>query len=258
MSAREASLVPRRPRCPVCAQDIRGAATHCELCASPHHEDCFRYFGGCGIFACRDGHPPTRLEIESWPEVAQHFAAIRGSQRHELVGLAGVAISGLVFLMIWCTPKLIFSPAVFIAGFYGSLLGAMLGSTYTGYHHHRSSELRSAIREHLVAGGGADLDDIMARVRATRPTTLPRLPGAFLLTFPGLVGMLLVLGCLEVLAFQMEMAMLGGLFFFSTIYATCAFTGLQSLWASQLETNRVLSQIEASQCPTKMLKPSGD
>lgn len=40
-------------RCPVCACAVEVAGPRCLRCRAPHHGDCWRYNGGCGIYACR-------------------------------------------------------------------------------------------------------------------------------------------------------------------------------------------------------------
>jgi hypothetical protein len=42
-------------RCPVCGQLLEDALHRCEACATRHHADCWTYFGGCAIYACRLG-----------------------------------------------------------------------------------------------------------------------------------------------------------------------------------------------------------
>jgi hypothetical protein len=37
--------------CPVCGHPVEGGRT-CPRCATPHHEDCWKYFGGCSIYGC--------------------------------------------------------------------------------------------------------------------------------------------------------------------------------------------------------------
>lgn len=54
-------------RCPVCGCDLGSDFWRCSLCQTPHHSDCVRYFGGCAIYGCRDGHPATRMERAFWP-----------------------------------------------------------------------------------------------------------------------------------------------------------------------------------------------
>jgi hypothetical protein len=41
-----------RGKCPVCAQSVRGEAVQCPSCRVPMHGDCWKYQGGCGIYAC--------------------------------------------------------------------------------------------------------------------------------------------------------------------------------------------------------------
>lgn len=39
-------------RCPVCDHPLESNVLHCGSCRTPHHADCWTYFGGCAIFAC--------------------------------------------------------------------------------------------------------------------------------------------------------------------------------------------------------------
>lgn len=41
--------------CPVCGGPFEGALRNCPACATPHHADCWAYFGGCAIYACGSG-----------------------------------------------------------------------------------------------------------------------------------------------------------------------------------------------------------
>jgi hypothetical protein len=38
--------------CPVCGHAVEGGGHPCPRCSTPHHEDCWKYSGGCAIFAC--------------------------------------------------------------------------------------------------------------------------------------------------------------------------------------------------------------
>lgn len=55
-----------RARCPVCSCAVEAAGPRCLRCRAPHHSDCWRYNGGCGIYACqgalRQGDGLTRRE----------------------------------------------------------------------------------------------------------------------------------------------------------------------------------------------------
>ena len=43
--------IKRGSDCPVCGNKIdRGFG--CPACGTPHHEDCWKYLGGCAIFGC--------------------------------------------------------------------------------------------------------------------------------------------------------------------------------------------------------------
>ena len=43
---------PNAARCPVCANEVKGQVLMCPRCQSVSHEDCWKYQGGCAIFAC--------------------------------------------------------------------------------------------------------------------------------------------------------------------------------------------------------------
>ena len=46
-----ASVVTKGASCPVCGHPVEDGRT-CPACLAPHHEDCWKYSGGCAIFAC--------------------------------------------------------------------------------------------------------------------------------------------------------------------------------------------------------------
>lgn len=48
----ESGFDPARGRCPVCAEPAGHAGVACRECRAPHHPDCWRYMGRCGIFGC--------------------------------------------------------------------------------------------------------------------------------------------------------------------------------------------------------------
>lgn len=43
----------RGSTCPVCGHGIEDGALACPSCRTPHHRECWSYFGGCAIFGCR-------------------------------------------------------------------------------------------------------------------------------------------------------------------------------------------------------------
>ncbi len=56
------------PTCRVCGEGVSGASVVCARCGTPHHEDCWRYTGGCAIYAClgRQGRSlPARADPAS-------------------------------------------------------------------------------------------------------------------------------------------------------------------------------------------------
>jgi hypothetical protein len=38
--------------CQICGEVIIEELVHCRRCKTPHHEDCWQYFGGCSTFGC--------------------------------------------------------------------------------------------------------------------------------------------------------------------------------------------------------------
>jgi hypothetical protein len=48
-----ATSTASRGECPVCANPLGIDARRCPACATPHHSDCWDYFGGCAIYGCR-------------------------------------------------------------------------------------------------------------------------------------------------------------------------------------------------------------
>ncbi|HTF56724.1 MAG TPA: RING finger protein [Planctomycetota bacterium] len=43
---------PAGSSCPVCGHRVEGDGRNCPKCGTPHHEDCWKYFGGCAIYGC--------------------------------------------------------------------------------------------------------------------------------------------------------------------------------------------------------------
>jgi hypothetical protein len=40
------------PHCIVCGELLRSEVVSCRNCRTPHHKDCWQYFGGCATYAC--------------------------------------------------------------------------------------------------------------------------------------------------------------------------------------------------------------
>jgi len=38
--------------CPICGAPIRQGKVACRRCKTPHHEECWKYFGACSMYAC--------------------------------------------------------------------------------------------------------------------------------------------------------------------------------------------------------------
>lgn len=48
------STLTFRAQCPVCGHTIAGEVIVCELCHTPHHQECWEYNCGCAMFGCRE------------------------------------------------------------------------------------------------------------------------------------------------------------------------------------------------------------
>lgn len=42
----------RVPVCKVCGEETLEQTVYCRRCRTPHHRDCWRYFGACSVYAC--------------------------------------------------------------------------------------------------------------------------------------------------------------------------------------------------------------
>ncbi len=47
-----AQIVSQSGKCPVCGAALDSTRRECERCRTPHHSDCWAYFGGCAIYGC--------------------------------------------------------------------------------------------------------------------------------------------------------------------------------------------------------------
>ncbi len=46
--------------CQICGEGISEELVHCRRCHTPHHEDCWVYFGGCSTFGCGEKRYTSR------------------------------------------------------------------------------------------------------------------------------------------------------------------------------------------------------
>ncbi len=49
----ELVIDPDSPICQVCGEEIAGPEVMCAGCQTPHHRDCWHYYGGCSVYGCR-------------------------------------------------------------------------------------------------------------------------------------------------------------------------------------------------------------
>ena len=107
-------------RCPVCGAPPEPPLWRCEQCETPHHDECARWFGGCGIYGCRDGKAPARMETDTWPAAARVVDGMLRVQRWRLrlaVATAACALAAPLALVLawvgqaWVLPVMV--PAMF-------------------------------------------------------------------------------------------------------------------------------------------------
>lgn len=48
-------------QCPVCGEPLLAELVHCNACRTPHHRECWEYFGGCSTYACGNKHYATHV-----------------------------------------------------------------------------------------------------------------------------------------------------------------------------------------------------
>lgn len=54
-------------KCPVCSE-ILVTMVVCKRCRTPHHEDCWNYYGGCSVYGCRETVYEHLLQAEVLPD----------------------------------------------------------------------------------------------------------------------------------------------------------------------------------------------
>lgn len=54
-------------KCPVCSE-VLVMMVVCKRCRTPHHEDCWTYYGGCSVYGCRETSFEHPLQAEVIPE----------------------------------------------------------------------------------------------------------------------------------------------------------------------------------------------
>ena len=49
--------------CQICGDSITVDVVFCRSCKTPHHQDCWQYYGGCSVYGCGgvDCRPATVL-----------------------------------------------------------------------------------------------------------------------------------------------------------------------------------------------------
>ncbi|MEX2173179.1 MAG: RING finger protein, partial [Pirellulaceae bacterium] len=48
-------------RCQVCGEPLAADLVWCGSCKTPHHRECWQYFGGCSTYACGHKHHLTKV-----------------------------------------------------------------------------------------------------------------------------------------------------------------------------------------------------
>lgn len=52
VAAAESSPPEEDPICQICGEEIKIATVLCRACKTPHHQDCWEYYGACSTFGC--------------------------------------------------------------------------------------------------------------------------------------------------------------------------------------------------------------
>jgi len=94
----------RTIRCAVCGYEIPSIdRVDCALCKTPHHRDCWHYFGGCSTYACGERLVDERTTFLALPE-APFASSVQDCAWHSSGdGVRPVVTAGdLVALSAWC------------------------------------------------------------------------------------------------------------------------------------------------------------
>jgi hypothetical protein len=51
-AAKPLPLIPSQSQCQVCGEALSGKIVSCASCQTPHHLDCWQYFGSCSVYGC--------------------------------------------------------------------------------------------------------------------------------------------------------------------------------------------------------------
>lgn len=231
-------------RCPVCGSAVEASPWRCARCETPHHADCAEYFGGCAIFACRDSHLPTRVEVGSWPESVRCLTEIATIQRRKALALAAMtgfgALTVLCFVLPWrllvhlpSATMAVASSAAFLMFFVGVLL--------VGQERALNTRLLASVDR-------ADLNHTITAFRRAQqllPGKLPRSP-LWRLTHPNAVIALAVLLIpIECLLFALKLDMAAAGFFFGGVLGVLALINLNDLLDGQHQLEFVVRAIQS-------------
>jgi len=55
-------------QCPVCGEALAANLVYCNACRTPHHRECWEYFGGCSTYACGNKQFVTRGKRPTSPK----------------------------------------------------------------------------------------------------------------------------------------------------------------------------------------------
>lgn len=95
--ARCSSVIRLDGKCPVCGTSILGVAPGvvlCEECHIPHHSDCYKENGGCGIFGCKNATHYESARIDGADPLAPQIQKpIQAADSNVSWGLCGLTAS---------------------------------------------------------------------------------------------------------------------------------------------------------------------
>src|SRR5438067_10780575 len=78
------------PCCRVCGTELAGELVSCERCQTPHHQDCWEYWGRCATYGCSEAalpvvRPPVSADEAATLEVRSVAGRARYLPRRPLV-----------------------------------------------------------------------------------------------------------------------------------------------------------------------------
>jgi hypothetical protein len=245
----QAMLPVATVRCPVCGASVGDAPWRCARCDTPHHADCAEYFGGCAVFACRDGHLPTTLEVASWPESLRVLDELSTLQRHKVRAFGALIGSSLLALAALIGPVPAWVPVELLPWTWALV---MISFASGAGLHSRAQRVREGLT--------SDVEDVertlvaFRRARGQLPARLPRSRLWALVRIEVILLAALALIPLEIFAFQAQLVWLGALIVFGGMYGLFSLLSLNALLDGQEQLDFLVRAIEGRTQPVAQLE----